>query len=368
MSILKGRAKLNIVVVVVLAMLLQLAAPVVSSFAFAEEAEMVDVDTPSQGENQEDDGTNEPDKEKSNGDIEEPEGKPAPVEDGEEEVNEEVPAGKGEDETELSPLSIVPYGVADEGEKIPDDEIGMKFVKLSVKTEDGYTDITDSNSAKGIELQSGQKVEVFYHFNMDLKKPYEIDSYFTFQLPQSIIAFDASDLSGTVEKEGEPRFKYETNEEGLVTVTFLDKLEPSEYTLNLDFAASFGKFGGDEDLDIDLEIPVAGSEDITIELTFLPSTSDEKMEKTGAVVSKDGKKYINWTVWVNKAGKELKNATLDDTPEDGHILVEGSINIEKYKVGLNGPSDIPIENHINTIKFPIALEDGKFAYKVTYQT
>jgi LPXTG-motif cell wall-anchored protein len=250
-----------------------------------------------------------------------------------------------------------------EASEFTSDEVEMDFLGLEI----GDLVIKNSEDAQGVELKEGQQAKILYAFNLDLKKPYGEGSTFTFQLPQSIVVFDQSALSGTVSIPGEPSFKYETDKSGVVTVTFLDELQPGEYTLHLNFSAKFGNFGSEEDLDQEMEIPIKGSETVTLKLTFVPKTSSWAMSKEGTVESKDGKKYINWTVWTNRAGKALKDAKLNDTLGDGHELVEGSIKVEKYKVGLNGVIEPSIDTSSHN-KFPIQLDDGKFSYKVTYQT
>ncbi|MFC5588999.1 collagen binding domain-containing protein [Sporosarcina soli] len=268
----------------------------------------------------------------------------------------------GEELAECDELNADDLLMAEALEFTPD-EVKMDFLGLEI----GDLVIKNSDDAQGVELKEGQQAKILYAFNLDLKKPYGEGSTFTFQLPQSIVVFDQSALSGTVSIPGEPSFKYETDKSGVVTVTFLDELQPGEYTLHLNFSAKFGNFGSEEDLDQEMEIPIKGSETVTLKLTFVPKTSSWAMSKEGTVESKDGKKYINWTVWTNRAGKALKDAKLNDTLGDGHELVEGSIKVEKYKVGLNGVIEPSIDTSSHG-KFPIPLDDGKFSYKVTYQT
>lgn len=245
------------------------------------------------------------------------------------------------------------------------ENVKMRFLQLKV----GDLSIKNSEDAKNIQLKENDFATVEYGFDLELEKPFAIGSTFTFQLPQSIVVFEQSALSGTIDVPGEPRFKYETNSEGLVTVTNLDELQTGEYNLLLNFAAKFGNFGGSEDLEQELEIPIKGSETISITLPFLPSSSNEVMTKAGNVESKDGKKYINWEVWTNRAGKELNDAVFNDVLGEGHTLVPGSIKVEKYKVGLHGVIDSSKEllSPSQTV-FPISLDNGRFAYKVMYQT
>src|SRR5690625_1298637 len=105
----------------------------------------------------------------------------------------------------------------------------------------------------------------------------------------------------------ESSYKTEGN---TVTVTLEDSplyVEQEFENGELIFHMRLGDAGNADGLEHDLEIPVKGSQTITIPLTFKPATSNKKMSKEGTPeVLQDGTRVINWTVWVNESGKDLK--------------------------------------------------------------
>lgn len=299
-------------------------------------------------------------------DVEEPQ-QIQPASDTTEEPEQDSTSEEAADNTKL------PEDLASKVEEI--ETVTMDFLELRV----GDKSIKNSEDAKDLELKKDQEAKVFYEFNMVLKKDYVKGSSFTFQLPKSVVVFNKESLSGTIKEEGEPTFDYTTNDDGLVTVIYSDEkpLLAADYNIKLDFAAKFGEFTDNDSLDQTLTIPEKGKKDIIINLPFLPSTSNNKMNKKGEVESKDGKKYINWTIWANEAGKDLKSAILKDTMGEGHDLEKDSMVVEKYKVGIDGvilsSKEVLTPNLIynpvdNPLEFSIILDSGKYAYKITYKT
>lgn len=390
MSLFSKKMKHGIVMLLVFAMMLQIVGPTVYAYADSDDTETELSESGSEGEDESSGETTNPETsanpETSDNDLED-EGTDTEGSDGDRDVAEGDGNAdtEGDDTDELEQdgeLDGVPqseaegvnfkstsYGI-DSTETISSDEITMNFIKLSIEDGGSWEDIVDSEDAKDIELKAGQAAEVYYSFDLEIEKVYEAGSSFTFQLPQSLLVFDSGSLSGTVNKDGEPPYSYETDESGVVTVTFFEGISFGEYKIDLDFSAKFGNFNDEDELDQEIEIPIAGEDSITIELKFLPSTSDKKMSKKSTSVENiEGVRYINWEVWVNEAGKELNNATFGDTPGDGHELVLDSISVEKYKVGINGVIEAAENNTINISSgFPLTLDDGIFAYKITYKT
>lgn len=135
----------------------------------------------------------------------------------------------------------------------------------------------------------------------------------------------------------------------------------------LHFTATFVKNSANDELEQTLEIPIYGKESIKLPFTFMPPTANDKMTKTGTPsIDLDGTRVIDWVIWVNRKGENLSEAQVNDMTDGKHELY-GNITIEKYKVGLNGVENSPM-NTTTMTQFPVNLEDGRHAYKLTYQT
>lgn len=231
------------------------------------------------------------------------------------------------------------------------------------------------------ELEQDEKVEGFYTFKANLENGAHVKgSSFTFTLPNTILDFGDSFKGFKEATSTRPAFSYST-EGQVVTVKLDETIDPlsglitDDMEFKLNFTAEF-KFV-DNDLEQELEIPKAdgspGTDEFT--LTFLPSTSDKTMEKNqfGDVETQpNGERHITWVVWVNEAGKELVNATLEDSPSqipNRHTVIPNTVKVERYAVGLKG---IPDKNQPDELiqeggNFNFTMS-GKNAYKITYKT
>ncbi|WP_285398950.1 collagen binding domain-containing protein [Lysinibacillus sp. fls2-241-R2A-57] len=226
------------------------------------------------------------------------------------------------------------------------------------------------------ELQPNQKSNITFTFTVNLEEAHNAGDFFTFDLPASIIDFE-NNFNGS-KKAGlnNPAYSYSTS--GQTVTVKLDEtvtdpnLLGSEAKLIASFESGFNLQG--DSLEQDLVIPqgLAGQETIT--LNFLPSTSNAKISKENkGATSKNGERIIDWEVWVNKAGKNLKDATLTDVTtvnnSASHEVVPGSVQVTKYEMGLHGykdetaDPDYLIDGNFSDISF-----NGRYAYKVNYQT
>ena len=241
------------------------------------------------------------------------------------------------------------------------DDVTLTFDKLVVNG----TEIRNESDAESIIAVLGDKVKVFYSFKIEAKQDSGPGSYFTFDLPPSLLNFNQGGLNGVL-TDDDVKLEYTTNEKK-VTVKVIEGFlgEGSPFEGELDFHAEFSAEGADAGLDQELIIPIVGSDSITIPFTFKPSTTDQSMSKSGKPVIEGNGRYIEWEVWANREGALLNDAKLNDVTDGKHEL-EGEITIEKFAVGLAG-----VGGSLGTVSknsFPIELENGKYAYKLTYKT
>ncbi|WP_312144461.1 collagen binding domain-containing protein [Lysinibacillus capsici] len=221
------------------------------------------------------------------------------------------------------------------------------------------------------ELAQNQQANGKFIFKVDLPGDVKAGDFFTYSLPASLIDFNSAFNGQKPATPISPAFDWHTSG-NKVTVTITE--DPSEdiagsnnVGFEMNFTSGFNLLGNN--VEQDLEIPLAGGGTDVVKLTFLPSTSNEKMvtKKSLEVTVINGERTIDWEVWVNKAGKNLTNATIMDTPGPGHILVPNSVTIETYEVGLNGVATTAAGTQLNQ-NFEDIVLDGRNAYKIKYQT
>lgn len=221
------------------------------------------------------------------------------------------------------------------------------------------------------ELAQNQQANGKFVFKVDLPGDVKAGDYFTYSLPASLIDFNGAFHGKKDPTAVSPAFKWETKD-SQVTVTITE--DPSadiagstDVGFEMNFTSGFNLSGNN--VEQTLVIPSAGGGTENVKLTFLPSTSSEKMvsKKSKGVTIDDGERTIDWEVWVNKAGKNLTNATITDTPGSGHIIVPDSVTVETYEVGLTGVAATATDKQSNK-KFEELVLNGRNAYKITYQT
>ncbi|KGR75927.1 collagen binding domain-containing protein [Ureibacillus sinduriensis] len=224
---------------------------------------------------------------------------------------------------------------------------------------------------KELTKDTAAKFEVT--FDVVLDKMYAAGSWFEFQLPNSLIDFDKAFFGNKEKNDGiNPAYSYSTTDNNVKVV--LDEDLPIDFVGDapVQFTMSFtsGFHNLSNELEQELEIPTSGEGTQKISLKFLPSTTNEKVSKSaiGNPQLVDGNHQMDWEVWVNKAGKDLSGAVLSDNPASGHSVIKDSITVEKYAVNLNGVDTSASIGSTSIENFPISLEDGRYAYKVTYKT
>ncbi|MFJ7668544.1 collagen binding domain-containing protein [Lysinibacillus sp. NPDC097195] len=246
------------------------------------------------------------------------------------------------------------------------------------KMEIGGKEVGDGNFDTELPTNTVANFTVKFSVPMqdDEKEAWGDGSWFEFQLPKSLIDFDGA-FFGKKTVNG-ITYNYTTTDNKVrVELSGMtpEASSPQPEDLIINFASGFNNLS--DDIEQDLEIPAAngGSEIIKASITFIPSTSGEKVnkEKIGTpIATASGNHEMEWEVWVNKAGKELINPTLTDEATGGHAIVDGSVNVYQYVVGLNGVRDkggtgIEVFTNGNWGNIESKLT-GKFAYKITYKT
>ncbi|MEG0258337.1 MAG: collagen binding domain-containing protein, partial [Lysinibacillus sp.] len=258
-------------------------------------------------------------------------------------------------------------------------DIEMTFagLKLYNNSNSLIKDATDLGNFTGNSPKKGDTVYLYYEFKVDPTKDYGIGSTFTFQLPEYMIEeFSPGSFTQkrTIDQTGGWAAYTATYNSGSKRVTFtldsdLESTSPGE--VKFEYQAKFGNFQDESKLDQELVIPVEGKTPVEIEFTFDPKGSGDLLTKQAGNISRaaDGTVTIPWTLWVNTGGKKLSSAQLADVTDGKHAL-DGVITVERYAVGLNGFDQdnpgTPVQTTPNA--FPLTLDDGYYAYKVTYTT
>ncbi|MGN7118108.1 collagen binding domain-containing protein [Lysinibacillus odysseyi] len=221
------------------------------------------------------------------------------------------------------------------------------------------------------ELEQSQQAQGKFVFKADLPEDVKAGDFFTYSLPASLIDFNNAFNGQKDSTPASPAFSWSTVG-NLVTVTITEDPSPdiagsTDVGFEMNFTSGFNLYGNS--LEQDLVIPTVGNGTDTVKLTFLPSSSGEKMvsKESKGVTIDDGERIIDWEVWINRAGKNLENAKVQDTPSNGHDIVSNSVTLETYEVGLNGVIATAIDTQ-SGLNFEEINLNGKNAYKITYQT
>ncbi len=274
----------------------------------------------------------------------------------------------------------------EEGETVTEAvyEIPSKMIGFSLVVNEIDLATATEQEIEDLELEQNQEAKFTIEFEVNLENEYFLykeGDYFEFDFPTAIKDF--GNLSGkTIPSYREPIFRYEVVN-NKVRVSLDENLDlekhdiSSQVKVKLNFNSEFGF--NDDKVDQEIEIPVPGETvgTKTITLTFKPKTSNEKMSKESlGIIIENGERYIEWVIWVNRAGKDLQDATITDVPSGNpaHEFEPGSLEVRKYNVGLSGVQEEDEAGNDKGEKiegidqFADIKMDGKYAYKITYKT
>ncbi|HEY4566371.1 MAG TPA: hypothetical protein VIG60_03875, partial [Savagea sp.] len=286
----------------------------------------------------------------------------------EDETEEENDEDEDEDRTAQDEVS--------DGQLLSAGQLDFHFGSMVI----GNATVTDAASAENVRPKSGESVTVNYNFKLNTDSgnaPIQKGDYFTFQLPQALLVFDQTSLSGTIGTPG-AMFNYKTDGNGQVTVTSLQEIKTGQVTGNLTFGAHFSLDGASNNFEQNLEIPIQGKETITIPLTFYPSSFEEGIKKTGKgpegePTGKDD--LIDWTVHINPSPASTESVKVTDKlsvdhPSGAEVKHEyaGLITITKYKLDVHGNKEEVSKKTAESFPLTLEKEEGPYVFELTYQT
>ena len=242
-------------------------------------------------------------------------------------------------------------------------DVTMTFNKLVVNG----TDIKSEADALNVYPEIGDEIGIYFDFSIVPGQNAGPGSSFKFDLPPVLLEFDANQLSGVFD-DGDVKIQYTTTNK-VVTVkvvegALIEGLEPFIGTFQ--FRAKFNADGAKEGLEQELEIPILGEESLKFPFTFKPENTGQSMSKKGISSIEGNDRIITWEVWTNREGEKLSQATLNDKLGNGHEL-SSDITVDQYVVGLTGVNSTA-KKTTTTTQFPVNLDDGRYAYKLTYKT
>ncbi|MGE7842393.1 collagen binding domain-containing protein [Lysinibacillus sp. NPDC093712] len=290
------------------------------------------------------------------------------VTEGEEKPSEEV---TDTNTPEIAPMNIAPLALT--AGDMQGDVVGLSAgIRLTGPTGDVITD--SSQIPADTAPKKGQTVYLNYEFGVTPTQDYGVGSTFAFNLPQYMIEQVDNSFSGSKSTDyATYSYSYAA---GKITVTLESEITDGvDGNIDFNFMAKFGNFQDESTLDQVLVMPVlGGNAAVTLPFKFKPLGSGDPITKTAGTITRaaDGAE-MDWTVWVNTEGKTIvSGATVADTPDANHAFKTGSLQVEKYPIGLNGIDKsnpgTPVSYDSGSTEFPVALDAGDFAYKLTYKT
>ncbi|MGE7130265.1 collagen binding domain-containing protein [Lysinibacillus xylanilyticus] len=291
-----------------------------------------------------------------------------------EDIGEAEEGDNEAEETTNNPAEIVPEPLA--AQQIP-----AKLTSFEMKI--GGETVRDGS------FDTELPQDTLANFTVKLSVPLQNDqeeawgdgSWFEFQLPKSLIDFDEA-FKGSKSENG---ITYTYTTTGNKVRVELNGMEPGSGSsqpaeLIISFNSGFNNLSDEREQELEIPSITGGSETIKAEFTFLPSTSKKEVSKSAVgtpTPTASGNHEMEWQVWVNEAGKTLSNPTLKDiaTSSAGspsHEIVDNSVNVYQYEVGLsgvknkNGDGDhVLTDGNWGDINSTLT---GKYAYKITYKT
>jgi len=297
---------------------------------------------------------------------------PGDTESGDVTEGEEKPSGDKPEETTPNEeaLKVAPLAIA--AGDMQGNVAGLSAgIRLTGPTGDVITD--SSQIPADAAPKKGDTVYLNYEFGVTPTQDYGVGSTFVFDLPQYMIEQVDNSFSGTKTTDyATYSYSYAA---GKITVTLESEIQDGvDGNIDFNFMAKFGNFQDESTLDQELVMPVLGKADVTLQFKFKPTGSGDPITKTAGAITRaaDGAE-MDWTIWVNTEGKTINaGATVADTPDANHAFKVGSLLVEKYPIGLNGIDKnnpgTPVTYKGASTAFPVTLDDGDFAYKLTYKT
>ncbi|WP_312753699.1 SpaA isopeptide-forming pilin-related protein [Rummeliibacillus suwonensis] len=268
---------------------------------------------------------------------------------------------------------------SNDGVEIEKNDVSINFKQLVL----GDTTITSEDSAKSVKWSANQTNKITYDFSIspNSNQDYPSGSTFKFKLPENVLIFDdiptkeitTGNLSGW-------KYSISNGEVTVTTGTPILSNETEPVSGEISFESTYGNIQDSTDLSKELDIPELKSgveETKIILLNFEPDNSSNKQpftksDSTAVPGGTDGKKKATWTIEINHDGKDYGDVTLSDTMDSKELqLIEGSVEVKKYYVAINGSLGSAVEtSKKDTLPSTFAtVEDGKrVAYTITYDT
>uniref|UniRef100_UPI000D323C5A collagen binding domain-containing protein n=1 Tax=Metasolibacillus meyeri TaxID=1071052 RepID=UPI000D323C5A len=263
------------------------------------------------------------------------------------------------------PLLIQPFSTG-----IAEEIVGVELEKFDMTINGNAV----TEGAYSTPLAQNQQANFNVNFTVPLTQVYADGSWFTFNIPDSLIDFSnafngtktVDDITYTYTLQGGTTIRVEVSGMTIETVNTVP------YNLEFNFAAGFNLTSDEIEQELELPKANAGSDTIKTTFKFLPSTNNERTKKStvGSPALENGNHQMEWRVWVNEAGKDFVNPSITDNPTGGHAIIPGSVNVWQYKVGLNGVKTAT-ESHVvinGDLSDVVAIFTNGHAYKIEYKT
>ncbi len=257
---------------------------------------------------------------------------------------------------------------ADDG----DGDLGSGIFK-SVKIE---IDGTEVSSDATIEIDDNTEIILIFEWKLEDGLILQENDWAQIELPDAFKNVnDGGTLVANIDGTDIEVGTYEFTGEGYLKVVFNDVLVERSENRNgeVGFLMKFNldEFEGDAKQLIKFE-------EFGTEFTITAKPSGEGIEdiiKSGKLDKDINPEYIDWIIDVNTTLEDLINAKVSDTIPEGLELVEGSVEIYKLKVGLNGGESIVEDGKVTTKTinttsdgFEVILGDTNGAYRIKYRT
>ncbi|MGO3167915.1 Cna B-type domain-containing protein [Senegalia sp. (in: firmicutes)] len=377
----------KIIFMVVIALILQMVAPVIGFYSFAEEPEKTEElkevnqvkETKDQVKEQEEqkevEGSKEVEKAKETEDQKQVEEKT----ESEEKKELEIPK-ESEQQEELKELEKKEEKKKKEDKKEVDKVDEPRQIKKSKADEEKQGFILEVGSVTDLDnkpfdnenlLKPKDEFKLNLDWNLKNGHNYKDGDKVVFDLPKGIKIEENIDIEL---KDGNLTVAKATiKSDNKVEITFTDFVETHSNVLGyINIISQIDEENSDID-DGDVILQPIGDEGI-IKIPVDLGDREKTIEKKGSPNKGYNADEINWSVTINKFKNNLKNAKVADLLPQGTEYKEGSLKVTKLKVDLKGNilgdlEEIDITNEgVENGKLNIPLGNIKDAYRIEYVT
>lgn len=250
-------------------------------------------------------------------------------------------------------------------------------LEASYKDKDGKTVVTNMTTTDdSLELPKDAKIEMDFRFVIGDGSKVDCSKEYVYQIPPEI-RVDVNASHELKDNTGKSIGNVKISSSGTMTFMFYEDVIKDQQSVPfyVKFAGGFSSSVQDDLGEKEISFPTASGEftykvDVTgsNQGTETDEPGEVKTYKNGNKVYRDGKPYIEWTVEIDKNGRDTLSAEIEDNLPNGLTFVEGqTITLQNEKSGSKGTIEVSSVSG-QKVTFNIKNSDPYYRTKFTFLT